>query len=163
MKNKCTYRLIIAFATIVISAYTLQAQAPQQMNYQAVVRDNKGNTVANGTPVSLRFTIHNLSANGDSVYGDIITTTANQFGLVNVAIGANSSLAVVDWSSGAKYLQVEVDVNNTGTYTDMGTPQLLSVPYALFAANSNIGPPGPTGIGATGNTGATGATGPTGT
>jgi hypothetical protein len=158
--------LLVANCAIVFS------QAPNFMNYQALVRNTAGQPVAGGTPVSLRITIHNLSAAGTIVYSEVINTTANQFGLVNVQIGALSNLAIVDWSNGAKWMQVEANVNNAG-FVDMGTTQLISVPYALFAANSAIGPmgpPGPAGLrgptGFTGPTGsgggATGATGPQG-
>lgn len=138
------------------------AQSPQRMNYQAVVRNNAGTPVIN-TPVSLRFTIHDGSATGTAVFTETQIDTTNQFGLVNVEIGALNNLAIVSWGLGAKYLQVEVSINNTGTYTDMGSSQLISVPYALYAANSNSGPAGPTGPqGVTGGIGAAGPTGPAG-
>jgi hypothetical protein len=152
------------------------AQAPNLMNYQAVVRNSAGQPVANNTPVKLRISIRDLTATGTVVYTETINTTANQFGLVNIQIGALNNLSTVNWGGGAKYMQVEADINNTGTYTDMGSTQLISVPYALYAANSNTGPAGPTGAvgpqgpaGATGPQGATGAngnpgaTGPAGT
>lgn len=107
---------------------------------------------ANSTPVKLRFTIHDGSPTGTAVYSETINALANQFGLVNVQIGSVSNLSTVNWGAGAKYLQVETDVNNTSTFTDMGTSQLLSVPYALFAGNGGGG-------GAAGSTGATGVTG----
>ncbi len=145
------------------------AQAPNLMNYQAVVRNIAGQPVANNTPVKLRISIRDLTATGTVVYTETINTTANQFGLVNVQIGALNNLSTVNWGGGAKYMQVEADINNTGTYTDMGSTQLISVPYALYAANSNTGPAGPTGAqgpqgpaGATGPQGATGAAGANG-
>lgn len=140
------------------------AQSPQKMNYQTVVRNSNGAVLAN-TPVKFRFTIHDGSATGTAVFTETQTTTTNQLGLVSLEIGQLNNLAVVNWGQGAKYLQVETDINNTGTYTDMGASQLISVPYALYAANSNAGPQGPTGAqGVTGPTGAgvTGPTGPTG-
>ncbi|HRG88818.1 MAG TPA: hypothetical protein PLW44_07360, partial [Chitinophagales bacterium] len=68
------------------------AQAPTQMNYQAVVRNNAGTPVANNTPVSLKFTIRDLTATGTPVYTETIATTANQFGMVNVQIGSSNNL-----------------------------------------------------------------------
>ncbi|MFN8287969.1 MAG: hypothetical protein U0V74_14525 [Chitinophagales bacterium] len=136
---------------------TLVAQAPQKLNYQAVVRNAAGAPVANGTTVKLRFTIHNLTPTGTTVFSETDTTTANQFGLVNVQIGSWGNLAIVPWGNGANYLQVEADINNTGSYIDMGTTQMISVPYALYAANSAPGPQGPAGA-----TGPQGATGPAG-
>ena len=159
---------VLLVATAILFVLVSIAQAPpQKMNYQAVVRDNSGQPVATGTPVSLRFTIHDQTAGGAVVYNETNNTTANQFGLVNVQIGTFGTLAVVNWANGGKYLQVEVDVNNSGTYTNMGTSQLISVPYALFAGNSATGPSGPIGPGGpTGPAGVTGAgggaTGPTG-
>ena len=130
---------IFLFATALLFTALLSAQAPQEMNYQAVVRDNSGNALANATPVKLRFTIHDGSQSGTAVYTETINTSTNQFGLVNVQIGSTQNLGVVSWGSGAKYLQVETDVNNSGTFTDMGVSQLISVPYALYAANGGGG------------------------
>lgn len=135
------------------------------MNYQAVIRDNNGNALPAGTQVSLRFVIHDGTPTGDSVFTEEDAATINnQFGLINLQIGASGNLNVVNWSTGQKYLQVLFETAGGTGYTDMGTTQLLSVPYALFAANSLNGPVGPTGPtgpagGPTGPTGATGAAG----
>ncbi len=174
-------KLVLSLTATVLVALTVWAQAPQQMNYQAVVRGTNGNPVANSTPVKLRFTIHDGSAGGPSVFTETINATANQFGLVNVQIGSVANLGTVNWGTGTKFLQVETDVNNAGSFTDMGTSQLLSVPYALYAASSPAGATGPAGpqgpagaagaagangtdgaIGATGAQGPQGATGPAG-
>lgn len=152
--------LLVAVLWLSITAWA----QPQQMNYQAVVRDAGGSPVANGTTVQLRFTIHNNSATGTSVYTETISTTANQFGLVNVQIGSTGNLSTVNWGNGTKFLQVEANINSAG-FNDMGTTQLLSVPYALYAANAggSQGPTGATGpTGPQGSNGATGATGPQG-
>jgi hypothetical protein len=159
-------KLVLSLTATVLVALTVWAQAPQQMNYQAVVRGTNGNPVANSTPVKLRFTIHDGSAGGPSVFTETINATANQFGLVNVQIGSVANLGTVNWGTGTKFLQVETDVNNAGSFADMGTSQLLSVPYALYAANSPAGATGPAGpqgpAGAAGLNGADGAQGPTG-
>ena len=138
-------------------------QAPQAMNYQAVVRNTSGQPITSGN-VSVRFTIHDGSATGTNVFQEVQTASPNQFGLINLQMGTGGgSLSSVSWGSGSKYLQVEIDVAGGSNYVDMGTSQLISVPYALFAANSNAGPQGPTGSqGLQGPTGATGPTGPNG-
>ena len=160
----------LATFILLVCSLLSNSQAPQQMNYQAVVRASNGQPVVGGTVVGLKFTIHDVSINGTPVFTETQLDTANALGLVATRIGKTGNLALVNWSSGAKYLQVEADVSNTGTFVDMGTSQLISVPYALFAANSAQGPQGSTGVqGPTGPTGAsgsgggaTGATGPTG-
>lgn len=161
---------------MLFSGVQLFAQAPQSFNYQAVVRNAQGNPLAQGTVVRLRFTIHDVTPTGTTVFQGADTAVTNQFGLVSKAIGTVGSLTSVNWGGGAKYLQVELDPAGGTNYTDMGTSQLLSVPYALYAGNSAAGPAGATGptgptgvagatgVGITGPTGAgtTGATGPTG-
>jgi len=127
MKNA----LLVLFA---FNCFLANAQAPQEMNYQTVVRDNTGNPVAN-TPVTLRFIIHDGSSSGTIEYTEVQSTTSNQFGLVNVQIGSVTSLSGVNWSSSTKWLEVDVNINGGG-YDTAGISQLISVPYALYAANS---------------------------
>lgn len=138
---------------------TLLAQAPQKINYQAVCRDNLGTIIANQS-VNLRLTIHDLAPGGISLFQETHAVTTNSFGLVNIAIGGGTlvsgSFSAIPWGTGDKYLQVELD-NGSG-YVTIGTPQLISVPYALYA--NQAGSSGP--AGATGITGPQGATGPTG-
>lgn len=160
MKNYMLYILIVFF-----NIGMLFAQVPQSFNYQAVVRDATGQIV-NTQAVTLRFTITDAATGGNILYRERHNTTTNQFGLVTAEIGngtlLNGTFAGINWGSGNRYLQVEVDPNGGNTFVDMGTSQLLSVPYALFAGN-NGGSGGATGpTGAQGVKGATGATGPTG-
>ncbi len=155
MKTKNTL-LITILSTLIITG---RAQAPQKINYQAVVRNSSGQPITSGS-VKLRFTIHADSATGANVFQEQQSASPNQFGLVTLGIGAVSNLGLVTWGSGAKYLQVELDPANGTNFTSMGISQLLSVPYALFSGNSATGPAGPTGsAGATGNPGVTGPTG----
>jgi hypothetical protein len=149
---------IYTLVVVLLAGITLFGQAPQKLNYQAVVRNSAGTPVVT-TPVSLKFIIHDSIATGPIVYTETQSTTTNMFGLVNVEIGQSGSLAIVSWGSNPKYLEVETDINNTGTFTSMGTSQLISVPYALYAANSASGPVGPTGTGSVGPAGSVGATG----
>jgi len=160
--KKNLLNIFVVFVTVA----TAYAQSPQKLNYQAIVRDAHGQPVANGTQVVFRFTIHDATPTGSTVFTEDVIDTANQFGLCTTTIGSNASLATIGWGSGNKYLQVEVKVSPATTFTDMGTSQLLSVPYALYAANSAIGPQGATGatgqVGPTGLNGVTGASGTTG-
>lgn len=140
-----------------------QAQSPQKLNYQAIVRDGSGAPVSIGTSIQLRFTIHENSPNGTSVFTETITEPANQFGLITAEIGSSASLNTVNWQTGTKYLQVETNINGGG-FSDMGTTQLVSVPYALYAETAgSSGPAGPTGPqGDPGPPGPDGAQGPAG-
>jgi hypothetical protein len=132
MKKQMKALFSILITVVVMSAW---AQIPQQMNYQAVVRDVNGQPVANSN-VKMRFTIHDVSTNGAAVFQETATVASNLLGLVTYAIGSSNNLAIVNWSSASKFLQVEVDITGGSNYVDMGTTQLLSVPYALYAAES---------------------------
>ncbi|MBL7778059.1 MAG: collagen-like protein [Chitinophagales bacterium] len=160
MKKTLLFLLAIAcFAGITIS---LTAQVPQSMNYQAIARNANGATIVN-QQVFLRFSIHAGSPIGTIEYQETNHATTNQFGLFTVSIGSGTptsgTFTGINWAAGSKYLQVEIDLGGGSIPIDMGTTQLLSVPYALYAATSGNGN-GPTG--ATGATGATGVTGVTG-
>lgn len=115
------------------------SQAPQKMNYQAVAR-NSGGVAQQNQNIGLRFTVHDIMPNGTIVYQETQNSTTNQFGLFMAEIGSGTvttgTFAGIDWASGNKYLQVEIDAIGGTTFTDMGTSQLLSVPFALFARSS---------------------------
>ncbi|MBP6731076.1 MAG: hypothetical protein KA149_03400, partial [Chitinophagales bacterium] len=109
---------------------------PQGFGYQAVVRDAMGNIIQN-QPVSMRFTIHDTTANGPVIFQQTDTVFPNQFGIITVIVGGGSisvgSLGGINWGNGSKFMQVETDITGGTAYSDMGTTQLLSVPYALYA------------------------------
>lgn len=150
-------------AILFLITFSAAAQAPQAFNYQAIVRNVQGQPLAGGSIVSVRFSIHNTSPTGAIVFQETAMLTTNQFGLVTHQVGSTSNFNTVNWGNGAKYLQVETDINGGTNFTDMGTSQLMSVPYALYAANAGSGLPGATGAtGATGQNGLNGATGATG-
>src|ERR1700723_747286 len=86
----------------------ISAQAPQQINYQAVVRDASGNALPAGTHVSVEFQIHDQTAAGSVVYQETTTAITNQFGLITFALGSTGNLGSVSWGTGPKYLQVEI-------------------------------------------------------
>ena len=127
--------------TLLLSA-AAGAQAPQSFNYQAIVRDQTGNVVANRSIV-LRIAVLNGSASGPTLYQESFTVTTNQFGLVNVSVGTGTpvsgSFPTIDWSASAKYLQTAINFNDGNGFQVMGASQLVSVPYALFAGNTGGG------------------------
>lgn len=146
------------------------AQVPQGINYQAVARDANG-AALQGRHILVRLSIRDSTASGTIVYQETDTATTDKFGLFNVVIGYGTptygTFNALNWGGNRKYLQVDVDVTNSGTFTNVGISQMVSVPYALYAASAGSsgsgGVTGPTGpMGATGATGATGVAGPTG-
>jgi len=140
------------------------AQAPQKMSYQAVIRNSSDALVTSRT-VGMRISIIQGSIFGPSVYVETQTTSTNANGLVSLAIGTGTpvtgTFAAINWAAGPYFIKTETDPLGGTAYTISGTNELMSVPYALYAANG--GTPGPAGpIGATGPVGPAGATGATG-
>lgn len=135
-------RLTLTIVAIFISAL-LTAQAPALIPYQAVARDAAGQPLAS-TTINARFTIHNETANGTVVWQELQTVSTNSLGLFSSQLGSSVPLGNVNWSSGAKFMQVELDTGNG--FFEIGTQQMLSVPYALHAGNVqiNVSPTGDT-------------------
>ena len=170
-------QIITLCAAILISASVFlpqqaSAQAPNKMSYQAVIRNNSNALVINSA-VGMRISILQDSPNGTAVYVETQTSTTNANGLVSIEIGGGTvvsgNFSTIDWAIGPYFLETETDPTGGTSYSIVGTSQLLSVPYALYAANSGSSSPGPQGPagpqgpeGETGPQGPQGATGPQG-
>ena len=44
----------------------------------------------------------------------------------------------ISWGTNTYFLKIEMDVTGGSTYSNMGTNQMMSVPYALYAESANI-------------------------
>ena len=141
----------LLFLLVLATNISLLAQVPQQMTYQAVMRDASDQLVVSG-PVGLQLSIRQGSDTGPAVYVETHATTTNANGLAGVVLGGGNvvsgSMAGIDWTAGPYFLQTETDPTGGTTYTISGTAPLLSVPYALYAqdaGSSQVGPQGPPG------------------
>jgi len=115
MKRVCT--LLTCTFIFVMAA---NAQSPQALPFQGVARDSNGTLLASQA-IGLRITIHEGSPTGSTDYqGTVLSGTFSS----------------INWSSGTKYVQVELDPAGGTSYANMGTSQLQSVPFALYALNS---------------------------
>jgi len=128
------------FVFLLLFVAIAQAQSPQGMAYQAVVRNASGTPVTS-TPVGMRFSILQGSSTGSAVYVETQSATTNGQGVVALTIGAGSpvsgTFAAINWANGPYFLKVEVDPNNQETYPLSNVSQLQSVPYALYAKSSS--------------------------
>jgi hypothetical protein len=115
----------------------LSAQVPGAFKYQAVIRNATGDIQA-GKPVSLKISILSGTASGAVIYSEThINKMTNQFGLIDVEIGngtvSTGSFSSIDWGNNSYFVKIEIDPAGGTNYQSMGTSQLLSVPYALYA------------------------------
>lgn len=118
---------------------SLYSQAPEGFSFQAVVRDAVGNPLVTQA-VSFRFTIIQGTPTGVNVFQETHNVTTDDFGAVSLIInngtGKVGVFENIDWGADTYFLKVEIDKTGGTTYIDMGTSQLLSVPYALHAKTS---------------------------
>ena len=129
-----------AILCIVIATLTqLQAQAPQGFNYQATVRNSSGDLIIN-TNVYFKFNVIQGSQTSLPVFTEIHYVPTDDLGQVTLVIGEGTAttgtFSELDWSLGSYYLGIELSINGANNYVPMGTTQLLSVPYALYAENT---------------------------
>ncbi len=126
--------IIFCFAVLMCSSLLSQT-SPPGIPYQAVVRNSEGIVAAN-VAVSVKFTLHQNTADGNIEYQEVHTVTSNGQGLIALVIGQGvsqqSTFSNIDWSNTLKFLQVEMDLGSG--YIDLGTQQLMSVPFAMYAA-----------------------------
>ena len=157
-------KLFTLLATVTLSVM-LFAQAPQSFSYQTVIRDASW-TVLDNQSVGIKISILEDVSNGTVVYEESHSATTSQIGLVNLSVGDGVVMTglfnTIDWGNHNYFIEVAVDVTGGTSYIVMGTTQLRSVPYALYAENSGSSTPGPQGIqGVAGPQGLQGAIGNT--
>lgn len=129
---------------LIIPALFLQlvafGQAPQAFNYQAAVYDASNNPISNQL-VSLRISILDGSAVGPVLYSESFSTTTDNSGLFSISVGNGTVLSgtfsTINWANGSKWQKTEIDTSGGSTFILMGSSQYMSVPYALYAQQSN--------------------------
>jgi uncharacterized protein (TIGR02145 family) len=132
--NHNPMRLTLTTLALFISAI-LFAQAPALIPYQAIARNAAGEPLASST-LNARFTIHDGTATGTNVWQELQTVSTSALGLFTVQLGSSVPLTSVNWANGSKFMQVEIDMGSG--FVDIGTQQLLSVPYALHAGSVHL-------------------------
>jgi hypothetical protein len=127
---------------VIIGAAGIYAQAPEGFSYNAIVRNASGNAIVDQA-VSFRFGIVKGRTSGAVVYGEKHNLLTDSFGSVSLVIGNGTDktgdFATIDWGADSYYLKIELDITGSTFYTDMGTTQLLSVPYALYSKTASNG------------------------
>lgn len=117
---------------------TVSAQVPYGVNYQAVIRDAQLQIVAEKN-VSVRFSILKGGIEGQTVYMETHTALTNKYGVLNLILGHGTSegnFSAIQWYDDSYFVKVEVDTEGGSNYTEVSTQQMMSVPYALYAARS---------------------------
>ncbi|NOY49432.1 MAG: DUF1566 domain-containing protein [Chlorobi bacterium] len=130
-------KLLTVLCAIFLIA-NIMAQPPQKLSYQAVIRDGSNELVIN-QGIGMQISILQGSASGTEAFKEMYNPNpqTNSNGLVTIEIGTGIPLIgtfeLIDWANGPYFLKTETDPNGGTDYTIVGTSELLSVPYALYA------------------------------
>lgn len=134
MKNFILLLAVLFFTAVVL------AQAPSRIGYQAVIRNNTNQLVANkqiGMRISIQKYMFGLPPTYTNVYIETQKPTTNDNGLVSLQIGGGTvvggTINSINWGDGSYYIQTETDISGGTNYSITGKSQILSVPYALNA------------------------------
>lgn len=131
-------QILFIILTALISG-SVQAQSPEAISYQAIARNAGGSPIINQN-VSLFISIRTQISGGIVLYSEVQNTTTNAFGLLTINIGQGTpvigSLSSINWNGGPRFLQVDMDPAGGSAYVNLGSQQLLSVPYALYAKSA---------------------------
>ncbi|MBL0018415.1 MAG: hypothetical protein IPP17_18745 [Bacteroidetes bacterium] len=133
---------ILLLAVLLLTTIATWAQGvPQALNYQAVARDAAGTILANQA-IRLKINILQGGAFGPVQYSETHSATTNQFGLFALKVGRGTpvtgTFSNVPWTQADQWLQVEMDPNGGNNFFLMGSSELISVPYALYAERVGI-------------------------
>ncbi|MFN5371964.1 MAG: FISUMP domain-containing protein [Bacteroidia bacterium] len=156
-------KTLLSLLLFSLITYSATAQSPQKFSCQSVIR-NAGNQLVANQSVGIKISVLQGSANGAVVYTETHNPLTNANGLATLEIGGGTVLsgnfANINWANGPYFVKTETDLSGGSNYTITNTTQLMSVPYALYAATAGNNTPGPQGP--AGPQGATGPQGPAG-
>jgi hypothetical protein len=128
-----------AIGLLIILIYRLvgQINVPDSIFYQGIARDANGNPLINKN-IGIQLNIRQGTPFGSIVFTEAHSVTTNTLGLFSLKIGSQnpSAFQSIQWQQGPYYLEILIDPNGGTSYTPIGTQQLLSVPYALYAKRS---------------------------
>lgn len=125
-------RKITTMVAALLIATATFAQAPHGFSYQAVVRDAQNAVVANQTiEVTLTILQGATADSATAVFSEKHSAQTNANGLLTLTVGSvdDTAFSKIDWVAGNVFLKTE---SQYGT----ATTQLLSVPFALYAAKA---------------------------
>jgi hypothetical protein len=118
---------------------SLQAQIPDGIHYQAVLRNEAGEALANKS-VNIRSTVLR-SATNSIVYRETMLSSTNEFGLLSLVLGKGNEITGrfrdIEWEAGGLKIRIEVDPDGGSFFRPFGETDLQTVPYS-FASQTAL-------------------------
>nr|MDA8130183.1 hypothetical protein [Elusimicrobiota bacterium] len=151
-----TLKAMLGILTGLLLLPVLAAAAPSYINYQGRLVDASGNPLSGS--YSITFNIYGVSSGGSAVWTEVQPSVSVDNGIFSAKLGSVTALPPSVFASDTRYLGVTI-----GSDAEMSPRvQLLSVPYAIYAASAaSVGSAGQTvdistGVNVTGNINASG-------
>lgn len=138
MKKAVIRLFCLASISIAVFAGSARAQSttPPGIPYQAIARNANGTPYVNAN-LTVRFSLREQTATGTVTYAETHALQTNDLGLFSTAFGTGTAttgtFTGINWAQTTKFLQVEINLGSA--WVDVGTQQLMSVPYALYAGS----------------------------
>jgi hypothetical protein len=127
----------LVFFLINVSGVFSQSTLPPGIPYQAIARNANGTPYVNAN-LTVRFSLHEQTATGTVSYAETKSLQTNDLGLFSTTFGSGTPItgtfSGINWAQTTKFLQVEINLGSA--WVDMGTQQLMSVPYAMYAGTA---------------------------
>jgi hypothetical protein len=154
MKTALLRQLLVV--TLVFMAGTLIAQPPPALPMQNVAKDPQGNPAKN-RKVYVKIEIRHARINGTVVWAEAFETTTDGDGIYTIVVGMGNktssvpsnmaNIGEIDWGNGPYFFNQKLAVSPSvpaawwlpaTNYIDLGTIQMMSVSYAMFAGNASV-------------------------
>ncbi len=139
-QNLIKKSMLLLVALLIFTSVVLKAQSPQKINFQSIVRNTSGVIVSNKS-VKFKITILSDSITGTPVYSETHLKTTDAIGLVSLQIGtgtvSSGVFSSLNWGNASHFIKLEADFTGGNTYVTLGTQELMSVPYAMYAAKTD--------------------------
>jgi hypothetical protein len=140
---------------LVFLAASVIAQPPPKIPLTAIAKDPYGNPAKNRTVYVKDIIYQGQAVGGTKVWEETHVVTTNEDGNYSIIIGKGTKLpnipiadiAGIDWGNGPYFLNLKVAVAPSipaswwvanDNYLDMGTSEMMSVAYAMFAGNASV-------------------------
>ncbi|MFK8161336.1 MAG: tail fiber domain-containing protein [Lewinella sp.] len=135
-------RHAILFLFFLLASAGIYAQAPSGFRFQAVARDASNDVMATDN-IAVRVSLLRGGPSGAVGYSERHEVTTTDLGVFDLHIGNGSALSgdinTLDWGTDNYFLKIDIDPMGGDSYVNLGSSQLLSVPYALYAKESGSG------------------------
>lgn len=155
MKNT-KIKLGILLLPLFFLTESLVAQPPPFWFLQSVAKDNQGNPARNRT-IHLRIALYRgTPVGGTLVYEEAQQVQSDNDGVFGYIMGKGirsnapnlkDSLNKIEWSNGPYFVNTKIAIAPSipapwwiaaNNFVDIGTSQIMSVPYALYAGNASV-------------------------